>query len=230
MTQSAATGLGLHLRSASATPFSLRASASNSPHHQSDFTGKHPGFSYGPASHLRRIDTSRHHDVSGPNASVFAYRPTAPASPPQSLTPGSPDNMDGEFDSQLEEPASADLNGEEPSEDSEDRSRRSAGDLSAQDRKMRRFRYVRSCVLAAIFTSPVRFVSFPSMLTGGIRLTHSQTRFLMSEFARQAHPDAAQRERLSREIPGLSPRQVQVWFQNRYAHSHSHDRNHVRRH
>ncbi|KAL8673112.1 MAG: hypothetical protein Q9168_002444 [Polycauliona sp. 1 TL-2023] len=49
------------------------------------------------------------------------------------------------------------------------------------------------------------------------RLTHNQTRFLMSEFARQAHPDASQRERLSREIPGLSPRQVQVWFQNRRA-------------
>ena len=46
-------------------------------------------------------------------------------------------------------------------------------------------------------------------------LTHNQTRFLMSEFSRQAHPDAAQRERLAREIPGLSPRQVQVWFQNR---------------
>ena len=48
------------------------------------------------------------------------------------------------------------------------------------------------------------------------RLTHNQTRFLMSEFTRQAHPDAAHRERLSREIPGLTPRQVQVWFQNRY--------------
>ncbi|KAL9122847.1 MAG: hypothetical protein Q9187_000604 [Circinaria calcarea] len=49
------------------------------------------------------------------------------------------------------------------------------------------------------------------------RLTHNQTRFLMSEFTRHAHPDAAQRERLSKEIPGLSPRQVQVWFQNRRA-------------
>ncbi|KAI9871766.1 MAG: hypothetical protein M1830_002479 [Pleopsidium flavum] len=53
--------------------------------------------------------------------------------------------------------------------------------------------------------------------TNRFRLTHSQTRYLMSEFARQAHPDVAQRERLSREIPGLSPRQVQVWFQNRRA-------------
>lgn len=49
------------------------------------------------------------------------------------------------------------------------------------------------------------------------RLTHQQTRFLMSEFAKQPHPDAAHRERLSREIPGQSPRQVQVWFQNRRA-------------
>ena len=47
------------------------------------------------------------------------------------------------------------------------------------------------------------------------RLNHNQTRFLLNDFARQPHPDAAQRERLSREVPGLSPRQVQVWFQNR---------------
>ncbi|KAF1735330.1 Homeobox transcription factor phx1 [Beauveria bassiana] len=49
------------------------------------------------------------------------------------------------------------------------------------------------------------------------RLTHQQTRFLMSEFAKQPHPDAAHRERLAKEIPGLTARQVQVWFQNRRA-------------
>ncbi|KAK9314601.1 hypothetical protein V1524DRAFT_416222 [Lipomyces starkeyi] len=49
------------------------------------------------------------------------------------------------------------------------------------------------------------------------RLTHAQTRFLLAEFARQPHPDAAHRERLAAEIPGLSPRQLQVWFQNRRA-------------
>ncbi|KAK0363517.1 hypothetical protein LTR59_011305 [Friedmanniomyces endolithicus] len=70
----------------------------------------------------------------------------------------------------------------------EDRPPMTAAELRAHKRKMKRF-----------------------------RLTHNQTRFLMSEFAQQPHPDAAHRERLSREIPGLSPRQVQVWFQNRRA-------------
>ncbi|KAL9130353.1 MAG: hypothetical protein Q9217_001455 [Psora testacea] len=46
------------------------------------------------------------------------------------------------------------------------------------------------------------------------RLNHSQTRFLLNEFSRQPHPEAAHRVRISRGIPGLSPRQVQVWFQN----------------
>ncbi|KAM0721210.1 hypothetical protein Q7P37_003497 [Cladosporium fusiforme] len=73
-------------------------------------------------------------------------------------------------------------------DDGIDKSKMTAAELRAHKRKMKRF-----------------------------RLTHNQTRFLMSEFARQAHPDAAHRERLSREIPGLSPRQVQVWFQNRRA-------------
>ncbi|GAB7350633.1 hypothetical protein MBLNU459_g1196t1 [Dothideomycetes sp. NU459] len=73
-------------------------------------------------------------------------------------------------------------------EDEEGRPPLTAAELMKQKRKMKRF-----------------------------RLTHNQTRFLMSEFARQAHPDAGHRERLSREIPGLSPRQVQVWFQNRRA-------------
>ncbi|KAK5108941.1 hypothetical protein LTR62_007656 [Meristemomyces frigidus] len=72
--------------------------------------------------------------------------------------------------------------------DDGDRAPMTAAELRAHKRKMKRF-----------------------------RLTHNQTRFLMAEFARQPHPDAAHRERLSREIPGLSPRQVQVWFQNRRA-------------
>jgi len=75
----------------------------------------------------------------------------------------------------------------------------------AERRKMKRFRYVDDS------SSRPR----GQLLICIVRLTHQQTRFLMSEFAKQAHPDPAHRERLSREIPGLSPRQVQVWFQNR---------------
>jgi hypothetical protein len=88
---------------------------------------------------------------------------------------------------------SQDLNGlnidmDDMGDERDDKQPMTAAEIRAQKRKMKRF-----------------------------RLTHNQTRFLMSEFARQAHPDAAHRERLAREIPGLSPRQVQVWFQNRRA-------------
>ncbi|EWZ78651.1 hypothetical protein FOWG_17114 [Fusarium oxysporum f. sp. lycopersici MN25] len=48
-------------------------------------------------------------------------------------------------------------------------------------------------------------------------LTRQQTRFLIRDFAKQPHSDAAHREWLSREMTGLSPRQVQAWFQNRRA-------------
>ncbi|KAI9802890.1 MAG: hypothetical protein M1825_002121 [Sarcosagium campestre] len=74
-------------------------------------------------------------------------------------------------------------------------------------RKMKRFRYDRESLEHAAELRPHHYH----------RLNHHQTRFLMSEFARQAHPDAAHRARLAQEIPGLSPRQVQVWFQNRRA-------------
>ena len=80
---------------------------------------------------------------------------------------------------------------------------KSGAERLAEKRKMKRFRFV----LFRWF--------MVARLTWLSRLTHAQTRYLMNEFARQAHPNAEQRERLSRDIPGLSPRQVQVWFQNR---------------
>ena len=83
---------------------------------------------------------------------------------------------------------------------------KTAAEVRADKRRMKRFRW------ASDFD---RGRSNAWLINHG-RLTHGQTRFLQSEFARQAHPDSAQRERLSKEIPGLSPRQVQVWFQNRY--------------
>lgn len=79
-----------------------------------------------------------------------------------------------------------------------------AAERLASRRKMKRFRYSARQRLAIV-----------CQLTE-IRLSHQQTRFLMSEFAKQPHPDAAHRDRLSKQIPGLSPRQVQVWFQNRF--------------
>ncbi|KAJ8103122.1 hypothetical protein POJ06DRAFT_273706 [Lipomyces tetrasporus] len=70
-------------------------------------------------------------------------------------------------------------------------------------------------------TAPQQGILFPApesrLKSKRFRLTHAQTRFLLAEFAKQPHPDAAQRERLAAEIPGLSPRQLQVWFQNRRA-------------
>lgn len=113
---------------------------------------------------------------------------SAPTSPISRLTP--PSTTDGNVDEKAED-ESDDIILDEKDElvdsdvNDEDKPM-TAAEIRAAKRKMKRF-----------------------------RLTHNQTRFLMSEFARQAHPDAAHRERLSREIPGLSPRQVQVWFQNR---------------
>ncbi|KAK5169472.1 uncharacterized protein LTR77_005448 [Saxophila tyrrhenica] len=113
-----------------------------------------------------------------------SYGGSAPTSPVGRLTPNSPNEE--QDDAQMED---EDMESDAAEEgEGEERQPRTAAEIRAQKRKMKRF-----------------------------RLTHNQTRFLMSEFARQAHPDAAHRERLSREIPGLSPRQVQVWFQNRRA-------------
>jgi hypothetical protein len=114
---------------------------------------------------------------------------SAPTSPISRLTP--PSTHDGNNMEKSEDQDDdlildeKDECGESEGKD-EDRAPMTAAEIRAAKRKMKRF-----------------------------RLTHNQTRFLMSEFARQAHPDAAHRERLAREIPGLSPRQVQVWFQNR---------------
>lgn len=104
--------------------------------------------------------------------------------------PGSLENKEGEADANIKD-EDDDLDDEDDmmdAEGDEGANAQTAEQRRAERRKMKRF-----------------------------RLTHQQTRFLMSEFAKQAHPDAAHRDRLSREIPGLSPRQVQVWFQNRRA-------------
>ncbi|KAE9985269.1 hypothetical protein BLS_009012 [Venturia inaequalis] len=122
---------------------------------------------------------------------TVSYGGSVPASPISNLTPNSP-HKEGSQDQQDLNGLNIDMDGMDGMDDMDDEIDTSkpmtAAEIRAQKRKMKRF-----------------------------RLTHNQTRFLMSEFARQAHPDAAHRERLAREIPGLSPRQVQVWFQNRRA-------------
>jgi hypothetical protein len=119
----------------------------------------------------------------------ISFGGSAPTSPISRLTPPSiHDNNNIEKMEEQDDDLILDEKddcGEDEGRD-EDRPPMTAAEIRAAKRKMKRF-----------------------------RLTHNQTRFLMSEFARQAHPDAAHRERLAREIPGLSPRQVQVWFQNR---------------
>jgi hypothetical protein len=132
---------------------------------------------------------SRLDEIEAHDIPNITFGGSAPTSPISRLTP--PSTHDG-GSAEKEEDQSDDLILDEKDETGDDdgndgeRPPMSAAEIRAAKRKMKRF-----------------------------RLTHNQTRFLMSEFARQAHPDAAHRERLAREIPGLSPRQVQVWFQNR---------------
>ena len=138
-----------------------------------------------------------------PTGSSSLQQPTfggsAPTSPAGRLTPNSPNE---EHEDEQMEDDEIDFGTAEQEEGAEKRPM-TAAELRAYKRKMKRFRQAK----------PVPKVE--TMADTHYRLTHNQTRFLMSEFARQAHPDAAHRERLSREIPGLSSRQVQVWFQNR---------------
>lgn len=138
-----------------------------------------------------RIAISNIDDVDSSELPTITFGGSAPASPVSRLTPPSPHEGLNCEDTKVQgdeiiTEEMDDKDGEDQGKD-EEKPPMSAAELRAHKRKMKRF-----------------------------RLTHNQTRFLMSEFARQAHPDAAHRERLAREIPGLSPRQVQVWFQNRW--------------
>lgn len=132
---------------------------------------------------------SRLDEIESHDLPAVTFGGSAPTSPISRLTP--PSTHDGVNMEKIEDQEDDSiLDDKDDGCDSDgkdgDRPPLSAAEIRAAKRKMKRF-----------------------------RLTHNQTRFLMSEFARQAHPDAAHRERLAREIPGLSPRQVQVWFQNR---------------
>lgn len=173
---------------------------------QADVTGRnfdpkrplirtHKSFSYllDSKSHMGsgEYSPSRPNEIEQHDLPNAAFAGSAPSSPASRLTPPSTNDAlrVDKMESQ-EDDLVLDEKDDECDSDGkdEDKPPLSAAEIRAAKRKMKRF-----------------------------RLTHNQTRFLMSEFARQAHPDAAHRERLAREIPGLSPRQVQVWFQNRRA-------------
>ncbi|GAO52718.1 homeobox-domain-containing protein [Saitoella complicata NRRL Y-17804] len=49
------------------------------------------------------------------------------------------------------------------------------------------------------------------------RLSHAETRFLLSEFASDPRPTAERREELAKCVAGMNARKIQVWFQNRRA-------------
>ena len=80
-----------------------------------------------------------------------------------------------------------------------------AGGPAPKRRKNKRFRYVER--KNSLYTEWQWLISKS--------LTYEQTRYLVGEFSKQAHPDAAHRLRLSKELSGVSPKQIQVWFQNR---------------
>ncbi|KAM3421410.1 hypothetical protein BST61_g1804 [Cercospora zeina] len=131
--------------------------------------------------------SSSTHHLVGAHAGQAGAGGSAATSPHDRLTPHSPASLSR--DHRDDDDEIEEFGGEDQEEDDDtEKTPMTAAEIRAQKRKMKRF-----------------------------RLTHNQTRFLMSEFTRQAHPDAAHRERLAREIPGLSARQVQVWFQNRRA-------------
>lgn len=156
------------------------------------------------SSHGQHLVGSGSQTAGAEDLQTATYGGSAPNSPSGRLTPQSGENTHN--DEQMLDDIDEDDLGPADGDDGVDKTKMTPAELRAHKRKMKRFRYF--------------LYHYPFCKAHGLtidRLTHNQTRFLMSEFARQAHPDAAHRERLSREIPGLSPRQVQVWFQNRRA-------------
>jgi len=195
------------LRSHKTFPYQLRTSGCGG--QQPDTPLNSSGTS--PTPHVDGLGIDGLDDVQQNDLTV-TFGGSAPASPisnPTMVTPDIDRSEEQQQHHEREGDSQQDLNGldldGEDDDIGEDEPQKpmSAAELRAQKRKMKRFRWARSTLPLGMHTN------------GSLSLTHNQTRFLMSEFARQAHPDAAHRERLAREIPGLSPRQVQVWFQNR---------------